>query len=72
MDGNFQVKNFNVGDIVADMTPDFVGIKGEIIDIYINFHDKPGGETLATVRFGEGDEEAVCDRNFEDIALWRD
>ena len=72
MDCNFQVNNFKIGDIVSDLTHDFVGIKGKIIDIYINFHDKAGGETLATVRFGEGDDEIVCDRNFEDIALWRD
>ena len=51
---------------------DYLTSNGKIIDIYINFHDKAGGETLATVRFGEGDDEIVCDRNFEDIAVWRD
>ena len=28
MDCNFQVNNFKIGDIVSDLTHDFVGIKG--------------------------------------------
>jgi hypothetical protein len=62
--------DFKIGDVVRDTFGD-LGI-GEVIDIYLNFHDDPAGETLAVCRFGSDEEDhdgVVCDRSFDQIEV---
>ncbi len=61
---------FKPGDQVVDL---FGGLgQGVILDIYVNYHDDPGGEELAICKFSESDDGAdepiTCDRSFDQIS----
>jgi len=61
---------FKPGDQVVDL---FGGLgQGVIVDIYVNYHDDPGGEELAICKFSESDDGAdepiICDRSFDQIS----
>ena len=42
---------FQVGQDVVDKAEDGLG-KGKVVDIYINYHDDPGGVRMYIVHFG--------------------
>jgi len=42
---------FNIGDKVFDEVDDLG--QGEVIDIYINYHDNSNGVTMFVVEFGD-------------------
>jgi len=64
------IMSFKPGDQVVDL---FGGLgQGVILDIYVNYHDSPVGETLAVCEFSgthdDSDEMLTCDRSFDQIS----